>query len=1010
MPRVDPEIPGQREDLFPDALHQALEIPAGEIRAPDAAIHHGVPGKDEPAGFTDEHQAVRGMPRHMPQQEILPGDADAPQTLQRMRHRVILHGHILTGVHGHQFLQPVRRSARPPGVDLTPVLPGDPRRVGHMIKVPVREKQGGNARAFPAQPRGHAFRGIHHQDAVRKWKQIAVRGGKSAGKCADFIVHRLPHKVSESDGQPPSRNGESQRVRPPYLIVHSNQHGMNPSPASRTGLPFLRLPVLIAAFTGFGAPACSVAQDEKTNYSAVAHDVVKMLQETHYSNKDFEDELSRKAFRNFLDTLDYSRLYFTKPEIEAFRSKYETTLDDNIQLYKLDPAKEIFAAYSKHVTDRFAKIKALLESGKLDFNSNDTVQITRKDADWAATPEELDELWKKEIIREVLLERINVAHAEKRRKEKEAAGSTKDKGKEAAGNPKDSGKETAKTQKKTPDSPEVKVLKRHQRYLDTLKQTDEEDITNYLLSAIATAYDPHSEYLSAPEKDGFNIEMKKALIGIGAVLSSKDGAAEIKSVVPGGPADKSGNIKMGDMILGVAQGETGEMEDIEGLKLNRIVEKIRGAEKSVVRLKVQPVDDPTVTREIRIVREKVEMKDTLAKGELIEIGKPGETAQRIGWINLDSFYADMDNRGGRSATADVKRVLERLVEKEKISGLVLDLRGDGGGSLEEAIKLTSLFVKKGTPVVQQRDYHDMRSSRKTRDIPVYTGPMIVMTDRASASASEIFAAALKDTNRALIVGDESTFGKGTVQTLLDVRDHMAPFADKARAGSLKVTIAKFYRINGTTTQYDGVTPDVTLPSRYDAMEVGEKYLKFPLPKDEIKALTYEKADTVPPLSEEVIKILDERSTGRIKNNPDIAFILDYIARTKELLKKNAISLNEKTRLSEDAANEERNRVYKEDRKKRAQLANKDGDPYRVYPVTLENVNDEMLKLDSEVKKEEKKTLQQMLEEDDDTVTENEDTFPHGFDPAKLETIHILQDMVNMAAKSPAAQKTTVRRD
>lgn len=779
---------------------------------------------------------------------------------------------------------------------------------------------------------------------------------------------------------------------------------MNSSPTTRPGLPFFHrsLPGLIAAVTMLGTSACSIAQDEKsnTNYSAVAHDVVGMLQEYHYSNKDFEDELSRRALENYFDTLDYSRLYFTKPEIEAFRAKYATTLDDQIQLYKIEPAKEIFEAYKKHVTERFGKIRSLLESGKLDFYSDATVEISRKEADWVATPAELDELWRREVIREVLLERVNAAHADKRKKERDASGKEK---------------ESGKVQKKTPDTPEQKVLKRHQRYVDTLKLTDEEDITNYLLSAIATAYDPHSEYLSAPEKGTFEIEMKKELIGIGAVLSSKDGAAEIKSLVPGGPADKSGALKMGDLIVGVAQGENGEIEDVEGMKLQHIVERIRGTEKSIVRLKVQPADDPTITREIKITREKVEMKDTLAKGELIEISNPKDTGappQKVGWINLDSFYADMENRGGRSATADVKRVLQRL-EKEGISGLVLDLRGDGGGSLEEAIKLTGLFVKKHTPVVQQRDNRDRREARKTRDNPIYNGPMIVMTDRASASASEIFAAVMKDTGRALIVGDESTFGKGTVQTLLDVKEHMAPFTDKERAGSLKVTIAKFYRINGETTQHNGVVPDLILPSRYDAMDVGEKFLKFPLPADKIEKLSYDMADSVPALNQELKDSLKSRSAGRTKANPDIAFINDYVTRTKELIKKNTLSLNEKTRLAEDAANEERNRLYKEDRKKRVAEANKNGDPYRVFPVTLDNVDDARLKLDSETKKDEKKSIQAMLEEDDDTVTDTDDTFPHGFDPAKFETIHILKDLVKAANKtqlSGTTPKDTVRRD
>ena len=771
---------------------------------------------------------------------------------------------------------------------------------------------------------------------------------------------------------------------------------MNLSPAFRTGPAALscRLPAFVVALAGLGLPACSTAQEDKTNFGAVAHSVQALLGEYHYTGEDFEDKLSSRALTNYLDTLDYSRLYFTKPEIDAFFAKYETELDDQIQLYyRIDPAHEIYKVYAKHVTDRVGKIKALLESGKLDFTGDETVEITRKEAKWVNTEAELDELWRKEIIREVLLERINLAHVEKRKKEKPAAGTEKEKG---------------KVEKKTPDTPEQKVLKRHNRFLDTLKQTDEEDITNYFLSAVATAYDPHSEYLSAPEQSTFNMEMKKELIGIGAVLQSKDGAAEIKSLVSQGPADKSGAIKMGDLIVGVAQGE-GEMEDIDGMKLQRIVEKIRGEANTVVRLKIQPADDPAITREIRITREKVQMKDTLAKGEVIEItnpqsGQPGaDKPQKVGWITLDSFYADMERRDGRSATKDVKRVLERL-EKEGISGLVIDLRGDGGGSLEEAIKLTGLFVKKGTPVVQQRDQHDRREARKTREAPIYGGPLLVMTDRASASASEIFAAALQDCGRAVIVGDNSTFGKGTVQTLLEVKEHMPFSADKGRAGSLKVTIAKFYRIDGKTTQREGVKPDLILPSRYDAMDVGEKWLKDPLPYDTIESLQYDMADTHPLPKDE----LKSRSGVRIKNNPDITFLQDYITRTRELIKKNTITLNEKTRLAEDTTNEERNRAYKEDRKKRVAEANKNGDPYKVFPVTLDNVDDAVLKTDNEIPKDGQKSLQAMLEEDDDTVVDTDDTFPHGFDPAKLETLHILKDLVELSAK--AVPKDTVRRN
>ncbi len=761
---------------------------------------------------------------------------------------------------------------------------------------------------------------------------------------------------------------------------------MNHLPAASPQKPCLlrNFPALAVAATGLIFPSLSAAQEDKTNFAVVANRVVGMLQEHHLTGADFDGELPRKALKNYLNFLDFSKLYFIKPQVKQWMNNYEDVLDDEILLFNLRPAHEIHGVYAKAVTDRYEKIKALLEGGTLNFNSDQTVEISRKDADWPETLAELDELWRKEIIREVLLERINLTHAEERRKEKEAK------------KPKPEGK----IEKKTPDTPEQKVLKRHKRYLDTLKETDNEDITNYLLSSIATAYDPHSEYLSAPERGQFDIEMRKELIGIGAVLQTKDGGAEIKQIVPSGPADKSGLIKVGDIIMGVAQGTDGEMEDIEGMKLQRTVEKIRGEANSTVRLKIQPADNPSITKEISIVREKVQMKDTLAKGELIEYTDPsklGSPLQRTGWITLDSFYADMENRSGRSATGDVKKVLERL-NKENIGSLVIDLRGNGGGSLEEAIKLTGLFVKRGTPVVQQKDDKDRIEHRVTRDNPVYNGPLLVLTDCTSASASEIFAAALQDCGRAVVAGDSSTFGKGTVQTIYDVRDQMPPFADKERAGSLKVTIAKFYRIAGGSTQREGVRPDIILPSRYDAMKIGERHLKYPLPYDTIPALTFDMAPTHPlPLKE-----LAARSSVRIEKDPDMVFIRDYVKRTKEMLDMNLLSLNEKKRHEEDDANQGRNKAYKVERRQRVADVNKTGDPFKVYPVTLENVEDAQLKPDSEVKKEKPFSLTE--EDESESDASDEDLFPHGFDPGKIETLRIARDLAELSAKNKATVK------
>ena len=780
--------------------------------------------------------------------------------------------------------------------------------------------------------------------------------------------------------------------------------------------------LLTVTLMGCVLPSAGRADAEKTDYGLVAGTVANMMMESHYSMRDFEDELSSKALQNFFDYLDYSRLYFTKPEIDNFRSLYESKLDDYVFKYNIKPAKEIHELYVKKVKDRAAKVRALLEGGKLDFNTTETSEISRKDAPWAATEAELDDLWKRQITREVLQEHLNIARAEERKKEKAAKDAKDGKPAEPEKKPEaaaqdatietikpDGTKESeavkVKKAPKTPDTPEQKILKRYDSFLKAIAEQDDEDATNFLLSCISNAYDPHSDYLSAPEQDRFNIDMKKSLTGIGAVLKAKDGAAEISSLVSGGPADKSGGLHVGDLITGVGEGLEGEVKPLDGLKLEKIVQLIRGEENTTVRLKIQPADDPTTFRELKIIRAKVEIKDTLAKAELIEMNKPGVPPVRIGWIELESFYADMENmnqKGAVSATAHIKALLLRL-QKEGISGLVLDLRGNGGGSLEEAIRLTGLFMKSG-PVVQQRDNRNRVEARFSRGAePIYTGPLVVVTDRASASASEICAAALQDYGRAVIVGDKTTFGKGTVQTILGVADHMPLFSARDRAGSLKVTIQKFYRIAGGSTQREGVKADVVLPSRYDESDMmGETSLNDPLPYDTIEPMKYDMAPNYPlPFGP-----LRERSTSRVKSNPEFGYIVDVVARTKELLKKNSVSLNEATRLAEDKVNEDRFNAQKEERKARIAEANKGGDPYKVFPLTLDTVGEASLKTDAETKADEKAKVKLTAPlDDEDTADATDETFPHGIEPVKAETLEIVRDLIELATPVKGTAKS-----
>ncbi|MES2705072.1 MAG: carboxy terminal-processing peptidase [Verrucomicrobiota bacterium] len=776
---------------------------------------------------------------------------------------------------------------------------------------------------------------------------------------------------------------------------------------------------LLSLALGFSLPACSWAQSEKTDFGAVAGTVVNMLMENHYSRMDFDDELSRKALQNYIEYYDLNHLYFTKPEIEGFQAAYGTKLDDFVVLNKIDPAKEIFKVYSQHLKDRAVKIRELLQPGKLDFATAEKAEISRKDAPWANSQAELDEIWKRQLTREVLQERLRISLAAIRKKEKvdaeakkaEASGKPTPDAAVAPLKPQDAqpfeNAKDGKLKEKMPDTPEQKVQKRYDSFLKILQEYDDEDVTNFFLSAIASAYDPHSEYLSAPEEDRFKIEMKKSVIGIGAELGMKDGAAEIRRVVPTGPADKSGSIHVGDLITAVGEGVDGDLKNLEGLKLQKIVEMIRGGENTTVRLRIIPADDPTTFREVKIIRQKVEIKDTLAKAELIEMNRPGTAPVRIGWIQFNEFYADMDTmnkKGGLSVSAHVKALLARL-QKENISGLVLDLRSNGGGFLEEAIRLTGLFIKNG-PVVQQRDNRDRTEPRFSRaSEPVYSGPMVVVTDRASASASEICAAALQDYGRAVIVGDKATFGKGTVQTILAVADQMPLFSDHDRAGSLKVTIQKFYRINGRSTQHKGVEADVIMPSRYDAMEVGESFLKDPLPYDVINSMKYDLAPTNPlPIAE-----LKARSEARVASNPEFKYITDYVTRSHDIIKRNTLSLNEKDRLAEDAANEALYSGQKLERKARIAEANKSGDPYTVFPLTLDTLGEVTLKTDVQTKKDAKPEarLSSLDDDNDGDASDDEETFPHGIEPVKAETLQIVRDLIELTTQTP---KSTAKRD
>jgi carboxyl-terminal processing protease len=731
----------------------------------------------------------------------------------------------------------------------------------------------------------------------------------------------------------------------------------------------------------------------ETNYGQVAMHVAFMLQNHHLSHQEFDGDVSKKLLEGYLDFLDISHIYFTQEDVDKFKSDYETSLDEHILTRNISPALDIYYKYEERVKQRVAYAKKVLETKKFTFDSNRNLDLKREKVPWPKNEAAADTLWNDLIEGDLLAERLtDVAREEARKKKAE------DRAKAVA-----EGKEVKPEKPKTePDeTPEKRVMKRYERLLEQLAENDQEEIVNYFLSCLAASYDPHTEYMSQQEADNFKISMTHGLVGIGALLSSKDNIAEIQGIVVGGPADKQGELKLGDKILAVGQGEgnggANDWVDIKYMKLQKIVEMIRGTSGTIVRLRVNPAgaDDPSEVKVISIVRGPVELKEKLASAEMIQTPEVAGKSSKLGWITLPSFYADMED-GTVSCTADVQRLLKRLMA-EKIEGLVVDLRGDGGGSLEEAIKLTGLFVPKG-PVVQAKDWKDNISWRDCEnERAVYEGPLIVLTDKASASASEIFAAALQDYRRAVVVGEKSTFGKGTVQTILPVERYMPFFSDKSRAGQLKVTIQKFYRIAGGSTQLKGVIPDIQLPSIRDIMEIGEDSLPHAMPYDTIPPRTFTYASKNPlPISE-----IKERVQSRITANPEFQYVMEDTKRLKDRIDKNSISLNEKERQSELNENKARNETRKTDRKARVKdLADKSKETFQQFRLTLDNVDKPGLVKESDFTKEQTTGMRMVANEDDDDNVSAESQFPYGIEPVKLETLHILRDLIELNSHQP----------
>ena len=586
--------------------------------------------------------------------------------------------------------------------------------------------------------------------------------------------------------------------------------------------------------------AASSLENIPTHYPRTIRSFASTFPDQHLSKTELSDAVSQRAWTNFLNALDYDHIFLTQQDVDQFR-KWDTKLDDILRDGQIDFAVGVYTTLISRVEERVAHIDTLLEKG-FDLTIDETYQWKRRKEPWPADTAEQNELWRKKIkneyIQRLLSDEFAKEEADAQSKENETDATPEEEKKE----PVDNSEEVLEIPKL---SPEEFIRKRYNQFASTLRDNDSEWVLQLFLSSVAHAYDPHSAYMSPASTEDFDIGMRLSLVGIGALLRADDGAAKIVQIIPGGPADKDtseNHLRPGDKIIGVGQGKKPIVDTLHW-PLYKVVRQIRGKKGTSVVLLVIPASDPTgsQTKLVKLVRDEVKLEEQAAKSELRELTLPDGTIRKLGVIDVPAFYANMKASwlpiGGdvRRVSSDVQNIITELREKE-VEGIILDLRGNGGGSLLESIRMTGLFISAG-PVVQVREPNNLRILPDMDARVAYTGPLVVLVDRLSASASEILAAALQDYRRAIIVGDSKTHGKGTVQTI-------APLGDEKQLGSIKVTCSVFYRINGKSTQKMGVTPDIIIPSAFDSLEIGEDTLPNAMDWTLIRPAFYQPVNSV----------------------------------------------------------------------------------------------------------------------------------------------------------------------
>jgi len=612
---------------------------------------------------------------------------------------------------------------------------------------------------------------------------------------------------------------------------------------------------LLARADGDALPTSATA--DQTTTSRLVHG---WLSDSRYAYRPraLDDALSQDVFTRYLEALDPGKVFLTAQDVATFGT-HKTQLDDAIKAGQLEVPYAMFALYKQRVGERVARARALLKQDIFDFGGNDRWNYDREDAPWAADAAALDMLWKQSVRNDWL--RLKLAG-------------------------------------KKPEEIRKTLDKRYANLEKSIAELSGEDVFQTIVNAYAGSIDPHTDYFNPRSAERFNQSMTLSLEGIGAVLQKQDDVVVIREIVPGGPAALSNKLKPGDRVVGVGQGGSGAMEDVIGWRIDDVVAKIKGPKGTQVRLDLIPAEALLDSKPTRIVitRAKVRLQDSAAKAKTITVPATGNIpAKRIGVIELPGFYQDFEGRRSNnadytSATRDVAKLLAQF-RAQKLDGVVMDLRNNGGGSLNEAVELTGLFIDKG-PVVQVRESGGRVAVEGDRDAGVaWDGPLAVLTNRGSASASEIFAGAVQDYGRGLVIG-ETTFGKGTVQNLVDL--DRWPANETARYGQLKLTIAQFFLPGGSSTQNKGVVPDIRFPVSVDASEYGESTYDNALPWTRIAAVPHTQYGNFAPL----LPKLDVLHAARIAGDVEFQWWREDVAKFRTEQAKKSISLNEIERRAE----------------------------------------------------------------------------------------------------------------